>query len=138
MEDYIEMMYRLSPAKKYVRMGELARALNVSPPSVTRMVQRLANDGYVTYQRYGLLELTALGKKTGQRLLERHHLIEDFLKLLGVGENALKDTELIEHIVSDEMVSRIEAFVRYAEANPGWAAWLSDEDRRGQPDPDKR
>lgn len=120
MEDYIEMMFRLTSDRQYVRLGDLACALNVQPPSATRMVQRLSDAGYVRYEKYGILELTPLGRETGFHLLWRHNLLEGFLRLLGVKDSALKDTERIEHIISDELVARIHAFVRYAEDNPSW------------------
>ncbi len=120
LEDYLEMLFRLTSDKSYVRLGELAIALNVRPPSVTKAVQRLAETGYVRYERYGILELTPLGKDTGSDLLHRHKLIEDFLRLLGVAENALKDTERIEHIISDELVAQMVKFVEYTLENPLW------------------
>lgn len=122
MEDYVEMLFRMTGDKQFVRLGDLAAALNVQPPSATRMAQRLAGNGYVRYERYGVLELTALGRKTGNQLLERHNLLESFLRLFGVSENALKDTERIEHIISDETVSRIESFMGYAKSRPSWLA----------------
>jgi len=120
LEDYLEMLFRLGSDKSYVRLGELATALHVRPPSVTKAVQRLAETGYVRYERYGILELTPLGKDTGSYLLHRHGLIEGFLRLLGVTENALKDTERIEHIISDELVSQMVKFTEYAKDNPVW------------------
>jgi len=122
MEDYIEMLFRLTSDKPYVRLSDLASALNVQPPSATRMIQRLSESGYVMYQKYGILELTELGRNTGSYLLARHNCIEKFLRLLGVRENALKDTERIEHIISDELVSRINCFVEFATKNPSWIA----------------
>lgn len=122
MEDYIEMLYRLAKDKKPVRLGDLSVALNVQPPSATKMAQRLHDSGYVHYERYGTLELTAEGHSIGSQLLERHNLIESFLRLLGVSENALKDTERIEHIISDELVSRMAALTEYAKAEPAWLA----------------
>lgn len=135
MEDYLEMMFRLTPDRQYVRLGELATALNVQPSSVTRMVQRLADSGYVRHKRYGILELTPLGKETGLRLFERHNLVESFLRLIGVRDNALKDTERIEHIISDEMVERIARFVRHARQDPGWLEGFLADRALGRPKP---
>lgn len=122
MEDYLEMLSRMSRDVKAVRLGDLASALNVQPPSATRMAQRLADSGYVLYEKYGLIELTSLGRETGHHLFERHSLLESFLRLLGVSDNALKDTERIEHIISDEMVCRIRDFMAFAKSDPAWLA----------------
>ncbi|HHY12488.1 MAG TPA: helix-turn-helix domain-containing protein [Firmicutes bacterium] len=120
MEDYLEMLYRLSSGKTYVRLVDLAARLSVQPPSASRMMQRLSEQGLVQYERYGMIHLTEAGKKLGASLLERHHLLEQFLKLLGVKQNILKDTERIEHIISKELVHKIKWFVLYATQHPEW------------------
>jgi DtxR family Mn-dependent transcriptional regulator len=122
MEDYLEMLFRLDSDGKPVKLGELSSALNVQPPSATRMAQRLHDQGYVRYEKYGTVELTPRGLAMGKHLLERHNLIESFLRLLGVSENTLKDTERIEHIISDELVSRMAALIQYAKIEPEWLA----------------
>ncbi len=120
MEDYLEMIYRLSGERGYTRINDLSQALSVQPPSTTKMVQRLAKYGYLRYERYGILELTSEGRKLGNLLLKRHEMLEDFLRLLGVKGNVLHDTERIEHIISDETLECINGFVEFAKANPEW------------------
>ncbi len=122
MEDYLEMIYRLTLERKYLRLTDLAIALNVQPPSATKMVQRLSEGGYVVYEKYGVLQLTEPGIKTGEYLMSRHRLLETFMRYFGVRQNILKDTERIEHIVSDEFMDRIERFVEFARKNPAWLA----------------
>ncbi len=120
MEDYVEMLFRLSAKARYVRLTELGSALNVQPPSVTAMVHRLAAAGLVDYRKYGILQLTERGNAVGAYLLRRHQLLEGFMQLIGVQKNALKDAERIEHIVSDELVARIHALSEFARENPAW------------------
>lgn len=120
MEDYLEMVYRMTEGEGTVRLFDLAASLNVQPPSATRMVQRLAHAGLLDYEKYGTIQLTPEGKRRGLSLLNRHHLIEEFLRALGVRENVLKDTELIEHNISDELLGRISSFVSFARKNPAW------------------
>jgi len=100
MEDYLEMIYRNVREGGYMRINTLAELLNVRPSSATKMVQKLAMLGFLDYQRYGIISLTEKGKELGRFLLERHNIIERFLKSIGIGENLLKETELIEHNVS--------------------------------------
>ncbi|NLM89411.1 MAG: Fur family transcriptional regulator, partial [Syntrophomonadaceae bacterium] len=69
MEDYLEMVYRLSRDKGYTRISDLASALNVQPPSATNMVQKLSETPYLKYERYGLLKLTESGEEVGKYLL---------------------------------------------------------------------
>lgn len=118
MEDYLEMVFRLCGTKGYVRMVDLAQALNVQPPSASAMVQKLAEAGYVQYHKYGMIELTDKGLELGRYLLYRHTIIEEFLRLIGVSTGLLAETEKIEHNVSHETVKRISRLVTYLKENP--------------------
>ena len=118
MEDYLEMIFRLSEGQKPIRLNDLALALNVQPPSATKMVQRLAEAKYINYEKYGAIELTGRGRNMGAKLLERHQTLENFFQLLGVKENLLKDTEKIEHSLSNETLDCICLFVAFAKEYP--------------------
>ncbi|HHW07065.1 MAG TPA: transcriptional regulator MntR [Clostridia bacterium] len=118
MEDYLEMIYRLSRDKKYTRINDLAVALNVQPPSATKMVRRLAKANYLKYERYGAVELTPKGEEMGAKLLKRHQTLESFFRLLGVTENLLKDTEKIEHSLSEETLNCISVFMEFTRTHP--------------------
>lgn len=120
MEDYLEMAYRLGRDKGYARMGDLAEALNVQPPSASKMVQKLAEIGYFNYEKYGVIEFTELGRETGEYLLRRHETIENFLTMLGVTQNILEDTEKIEHNISEETYKQILLFVQFMQKNAQW------------------
>lgn len=118
MEDYLEMIYRLSQINGFTRIHDLAAALNVQPPSATKMVQKLADAGVLNYEKYGIVLLNNKGKEMGEALLERHQIIEDFLKLLGVTENVLEETEKIEHTISAKTMLCIEDFVQFLKNSP--------------------
>lgn len=107
MEDYLEMIYRNALAEGYIRIGILSELLNVSPPSATKMVQKLQNLGLLNYQKYGIIFLTESGKEIGRYLLQRHGIIERFLKNIGIHENLLIDTELMEHSITDSTLERL-------------------------------
>ncbi len=107
MEDYVEMIYRLSEKSEEVRVNDLSVALNVQPPSTTKMIKRLAKENYVLYERYGCVKLTEKGKEIGSKLLKRHKIIYEFLQLIGVKDNILEQTEIIEHAVNDEVLNKI-------------------------------
>ena len=66
MEDYIEMIYRLSKENGFSRIHELASKLNVKPSSVTKMVQKLSELGYLKYEKYGVIVLKSKGYKLGK------------------------------------------------------------------------
>ena len=107
MEDYVEMIYRLSEKSEEVRVNDLSIALNVQPPSTTKMIKRLAKENYVIYERYGCVKLTEKGREIGSKLLKRHKIIYEFLQLIGVKDNILEQTEIIEHAVNDEVLNKI-------------------------------
>jgi Mn-dependent DtxR family transcriptional regulator len=110
MEDYLEMIYRNSLTEGYMRIHTLSALLNVAAPSATKMVQKQSRLGFLDYKKYGIIALTESGKKTGAYLLKRHEIIEGFLKCLGVKEDMLIETELIEHSISNITLKRLELF----------------------------
>ncbi|WP_404336338.1 transcriptional regulator MntR [Planococcus rifietoensis] len=116
MEDHIEIIYSLIEQKGYARVSDIAEALSVLPSSVTKMVQKLDKDGYLIYERYRGLMLTPKGQKLGKRLLQRHDLLEQFLRLIGVDEDKIYgDVEGIEHHLSWNSIDRIADLVQLLE-----------------------
>lgn len=114
MEDYLERIYSLIEEKGYARVSDIAEALEVHPSSVTKMVQKLDKDKYLVYEKYRGLVLTSKGKKVGKRLVDRHALLEGFLRTIGVNEeNIFQDVEGIEHHLSWESITCIEYLMQY-------------------------
>jgi Mn-dependent DtxR family transcriptional regulator len=108
MEDYLEMICRNSAQYGYLRINKLAALLNVKASSASKMVQKLGELEMLKYEKYGIVVLTDSGKEIGEFLLRRHRIIEEFLKNIGIGENLLVETELIEHNVSSSTLKCIE------------------------------
>lgn len=126
MEDYLERIYKLIDEKGYARVSDIAEGLEVHPSSVTKMIQKLDKDEYLVYEKYRGLMLTSKGKKIGKRLLDRHHLLEEFLEIIGVDEeNIYDDVEGIEHHLSWNSIDRIADLVRYFKENPEQQAQLA-------------
>lgn len=116
MEDYLERIYMLIEEKGYARVSDIAEALEVHPSSVTKMVQKLDKSDYLIYERYRGLILTSKGKKIGKRLVYRHELLENFMRIIGVDETHIyKDVEGIEHHLSWDAIDRIGDLVQYFE-----------------------
>ncbi|MER2028759.1 MULTISPECIES: transcriptional regulator MntR [Solibacillus] len=119
MEDHIEQIYLLIEHKGYARVSDIAEALSVLPSSVTKMVQKLDKDGYLIYEKYRGLTLTPKGQKLGKRLVQRHDLLEQFLRLIGVDEERIyEDVEGIEHHLSWNSIDRIADLVQLLEEEP--------------------
>jgi Mn-dependent DtxR family transcriptional regulator len=118
-EDYLERIYELIEDKGYARMIDIARSLRKRQASVTRMVQKLGETGFVRYEKYRGLVLTSKGKGVARAVRRRHQALEQFFGLLGVnGETAQRDLEGIEHHLSSGSVERIEQLVQFLRENP--------------------
>lgn len=126
MEDHIEQIYLLIDQKGYARVSDIAEALSVLPSSVTKMVQKLDKDGYLIYEKYRGLSLTPKGTKLGKRLVERHSLLENLLRLIGVDEDLIyNDVEGIEHHLSWNSIDRIADLIQVLEENPHFVSEIA-------------
>ena len=111
-EKYIERMYELKKKKGYIRAIDLARYMGVKPSSVTEMLQKLAREGYVNYEKYRNVDLTPKGLALAVELERKHEAIKKLFMHLGVDEEtANRDACLIEHIISEETAKKIMEFV---------------------------
>lgn len=125
MEDHIEQIYLLIDNKGYARVSDIAEALSVLPSSVTKMVQKLDKDGYLVYEKYRGLTLTPKGEKLGKRLVQRHDLLEQFLRIIGVDEERIyEDVEGIEHHLSWNAIDRIADLVQLMEEDKDFVTKL--------------
>ncbi len=110
-ETYIERIYELKNKKGYVKTVDLAKVLDVKPSSVTEMLQKLADEGYVIYEKYRKIDLTEKGLNLARALERRHRAIKKLLMYIGVSEEiADKDACVIEHVLSKESVDKIIEF----------------------------
>lgn len=107
MEDYLEMIYRCSIEEEVVRLNKIALLLNVRDSSASKMMKKFGELSLIKYEKYGVIILTEQGISLGKYLLERHNIIENFLKYLGGKEEVLQETELIEHIIGSETVENL-------------------------------
>lgn len=118
-EDYLERMAELIEAKGFARAVDLAAALDISQPSVTAMVQRLARGGYVVYEKYRRLQLTESGRMLAAKVRNRHATLKRFLSLLGVDEQTQEnDIEGWEHCLSADTLERLGRLTDFFHARP--------------------
>ncbi len=117
MEDYLEVIYELITQKGYATTVDISDYLNVSSPSVTKMLQRLNESGHVNYERYRGISLTESGVAVAKNMHDRHGVLADFLKMIGVDEDtANRDAEGIEHHLHPETLRKLEEFIRLVRA----------------------
>jgi Mn-dependent DtxR family transcriptional regulator len=108
---YLEAIHVLSGKLPAVRSIDISEHLGYSKPSVSRAIGILRKDGYITVDRSGFISLTDAGKEHAEKIFERHTIITEFLKALGVdGETASEDACKMEHIISDASFDAIKRF----------------------------
>lgn len=113
MEDYLEVIYELIQYKGYATTIDISEYLNVSSPSVTKMVQKLNESGHLNYEKYRGIRLAEKGILVAKSIRERHGLLAEFLKIIGVDEDtANKDAEGIEHYLQPKTLGKLENFIK--------------------------
>jgi len=119
-EDYLERIHELSEEKGYARVVDIASSLKVKQASVTSMVQKLAEAGYLNYEKYRGLILTDKGREVAQRIRNRHETLSRFFSLLGLDKETQKrDIEGIEHHLSPDTVEVLADLTKFFEDNAG-------------------
>ena len=122
-EDYLERILELINSKGYARVVDIASSLKISQASVTNMVQRLDADGLLKYEKYRGLVLTTAGETLARNITDRHHLLSDFLTLLGIDEHVIyHDVEGMEHHISPQTLRAIQSLTGLLQRQPGMLA----------------
>ena len=113
LEDYLEIIYILKKEKGKARVKDIAMRLNISLPSVTEMVRKLAKKRLAKYKRYGIVELTVKGQLIAKNVYKRHKLLTSFFLSIGLDKRtAIHDACLAEHVLSKKTISKMNKFVR--------------------------
>ncbi len=121
LEDYLEIILRLSLEHQVVRVRDIAREKSVRMPTVTAALKRLAERGLIVYEAREFAVLTDRGAAIAGRVASRHRFLRRFLvEILGVpAAVAEQDACGLEHHLSPPTVERLAAFVEYLETCPG-------------------
>jgi len=128
-EDYIKAIYELGGQSNQVSNKSIAEALNVSAPSVSEMIKKLLQEGYVEYTLYQGVKLTELGIKEAMRVRRKHLLWEVFLvEKLGYNWGDVdEEAERLEHVTSDELERRLDEYLNYPKICPHGSPIKKDE-----------
>lgn len=129
-ENYLKALYKLSSKQvKKVNNIALAKALNLNPATVLEMVRKLAKRNDIEVKADKSIDLTEKGKKKALLTIRKHRLWEVFLvEKLGYKWNEVHDlAEQLEHVESDDLINRLEAFLEFPTFDP-----------HGDPIPDKK
>ncbi len=119
-EDYLKAIYRLSAGGETASTSQIAHLLKLSPPSVSGMVKRLSEQGFLEHVPYKGVQLTPEGRRAALRTLRRHRLIETYLvEFLGYSWDTVhEEAERLEHAVSDLLVERMASAMGYPTTDP--------------------
>ncbi|MBU5433480.1 metal-dependent transcriptional regulator [Intestinimonas sp. MSJ-38] len=114
-ENYLETILMLKESKGSVRSIDIVRQMNFSKPSVSRAMSLLRENGYITMDKEGWIQLTESGMEVASRIYERHRLLTKWLMALGVSpEVAAEDACRMEHDISNETFEKLKAHIEKA------------------------
>ena len=118
-EDYLEVIAELVELKGYATTLDISRFMNVSPPSVTKMLQKLDEKKYLEYEKYHGINLTHIGKQVADTIRRKHNTLLEFFEILNVGKGiANQDTEGLEHHLNDKTIRQLRKFITFLKSNP--------------------
>ena len=121
-EDYLKNLLRLSDFNEeyFVPMGTLAKHLNLTAGTITTMVKRFVEDGWMEYQSRKGCRLTEKGLCLALQQQRKHRLIEYFLtnRLTMHIEDVHSEAEVLEHAVSDKVLAYMDEFLGFPKHDP--------------------
>lgn len=103
-EQYLRIIYNLTEGGDLAKTSDIASLMSVAPASVTEMLQKLTNEGYINYEPYKGASLRPRGRKIARRMARRHRLLERFLSdVVGVrGPSRHEQACKMEHALTPE------------------------------------
>jgi DtxR family transcriptional regulator, Mn-dependent transcriptional regulator len=119
-QDYLRELYKFHADGEAATTSELARRMNVSPPSATAMVKKLAELGLVDHTPYHGAKLTPKGERTALEIVRHHRLLEQYLAhSLGLPLDAVHDeADRLEHALSEELEAHIDRTLGFPTHDP--------------------
>jgi len=119
-EDYVKNIYKLQREGEKVTTSALAASMQLSDPSITDMIKKLSERGFVQYTPYKGVELTRGGLSMAMKTLRRHRLWEMFLvKHLGYSWDQIhEEAEQLEHVTSDLLEQKLDELLGYPSVDP--------------------
>ena len=119
-EEYLQTIFWLMEAGLPITGANIAKAMQLSPPTDHEMIKRLEKDGYVTRSADKILHLTDEGRTEAEQITRRHRMIERFLTdVLGIPwDEVHEEAERLEHAMSPVLEERMRAAIGDANTCP--------------------
>jgi len=113
MENYLEAIYELSPSGEGVRVSDIAEKLGVTKASTNSAMATLAEKGLIINEKYKEILLTPAGLELARFIANKHYIIDKFLREILNVPPAIADEDAcaIEHVISNESVGAMEAYL---------------------------
>lgn len=119
-EDYLKVIWSLSPEGRPASTNDIAHRLELSAASVSGMIKRLSEQGLLEHAPYKGVQLTDEGRRAALRMVRRHRIIEAYLVgFLGYSwDRVHEEAERLEHAVSEDLVGRMSRALGHPAADP--------------------
>ena len=119
-QDYLKSIHRLGGADGFVEPNEIAKELGVKAPSVTGMLKRLGDAGWIEYAPGTRAKLAATGRAEALRVIRRHRLVELFLtQVLKLDWSEVDaEAEALEHAISPRLEQAIADYLGEPHEDP--------------------
>ena len=119
-EEYLETIYKKSLSDSMAKTTEISKDLGIAPGSVTQMLKKLEQEGYVVYYQYKGVTLTDKGYKIARSIVRKHRILETFLyEILNINiEDLHEQACAMEHSLSDEAERKLCQLLDYPNQCP--------------------
>jgi len=119
-QDYLKAIYQLGGSGGYVPTSALADRLGVKAPSVSGMLRRLDELGYVSHRPYRGVRLTKRGTREAVEMIRHHRLLELYLaEVVGMPwDKVHAEADALEHYISEDLESRLDELLGYPKEDP--------------------
>lgn len=114
-QKYLVAIYDVVLTNTAARVKDVAARMSVGMASASEAVKNLAAKGYINYEPYGIITLTAKGKKTVDMIAARHNIVSDFLeKVLMIDKNDVETcTNNLEYFVPERVLMQLVSYISF-------------------------
>lgn len=114
-EDYLEIIYQQLEVSQKIKAVDISKKLGISRASVTEALQKLAQRGYIVYEKNSPIELTEIGEKIAKEVILKHNILCDFFTdvLKVEKEEAEINACRIEHVITEKAFEKIKNMVEF-------------------------
>ena len=112
LEDYLELIHDTISQNKEIKAIDIANKFNISRPSVSEALIRLADMDLIIYEGRKGIKITSKGIEEAKKIANKHKILSDFFtKILQINESlASKNACKIEHVIDDEVIEKIKEY----------------------------